>query len=169
VLITDEYRNLNHQLHQRKPAWGLINQTDLKFVEQLATRYGVNSILDYGCGKGRLGKVLHGGGKVRSYDPGVPEFSAPPEPADMVVCTAVLEHVEPECLQEVLDDLQRLAERLAYLKITTVKSSYNLENGRNSHLIVEPAEWWLPLLMSRWNIRTLDVGDRNFIFVGTKR
>lgn len=164
MLISDEYRKLNEELHKKNPTWGVSNSIDFNYIQALLTNE-VESVLDYGCGKGRLGKIITGG-KVQSYDPCVPEFSAPPQPADLVVCSAVLEHVEPECLDAVLDDLKRLALKFIYLKVDTKKSSYTLKDGRNAHLIQKDFEWWFPQLYVRWKIRQVEVGERKFIFIG---
>jgi hypothetical protein len=164
MLISDEYRQLNAGVHDRVPGWGILKDVDLQAIKQIAAVYKPQSILDYGCGKGRLGKILP---NVQSYDPAIPEFAAEPQPADFVVCTATLEHIEPEFLDDVLDELQFLTWKVIMLTVDMHPSSHVLKDGRNAHLIQENAEWWLPKLLQRWRIRSMDVGRRNFTFVGT--
>jgi hypothetical protein len=165
MLISDGYRQLNAAIHDKAPTWGVMPWVNIKFVKHLCEKTTIESILDYGCGKGRLGKVLSG---VQSYDPAVPEFSLPPKPADLVVCTSVLEHVEPEALDSVLDELKFLTWKMIYLVVSCIPSRHVLPDGRNAHLIQKPLEWWLPRLTAHWKIKCIDVNDERdtFTFVG---
>jgi cyclopropane fatty-acyl-phospholipid synthase-like methyltransferase len=80
--------------------------------------------------------------QMAGYDPGIPDRAALPEPADFVVSTDVLEHVEPEKLDGVLKHIRELTKRQAYLNIHTGPANAKLPDGRNAHLIQQPAEWW---------------------------
>ena len=78
-------------------------------VSQIIERMQVDHLLDYGCGaQTNLAKHLKVNRKLmyQAYDPGVPRFSKPPVPAQMVTCIDVLEHIEPELIDNVLDDLK---------------------------------------------------------------
>ncbi len=164
MLISDNYRELNAEIHRNSAIWGVIPMENIRIIKGLCEKTKIESILDYGCGKGRLGKVLS---CVQSYDPGVPAFAAPPKPADLVVCTSVLEHIEPDCLDAVLDNLQFLTWKMIYLVVATeFDSEHWLSDGRNAHLIQESWEWWLPKLTARWKLQNLWVGDGVFSFVG---
>ena len=46
--------------------------------------------------------------RIYHYDPAIPEWSAPPAPRRFVACIDVLEHIEPDLLDNVLDDLKRV-------------------------------------------------------------
>jgi hypothetical protein len=59
-----------------------------------------------------------------------------------VVCTDVLEHIEPELLDFVLDDLRRVTRKVGFFVIHTGASTKTLADGRNTHLIQQPREWW---------------------------
>lgn len=107
-------------------------------------------MLDYGCGKGWLGRTLSSRYAVVSYDPAVPAFSALPGPADFIVCWDVMEHVEPELLGAVLDHLAGLAPAVYFAIGLVADSTRPMPDGRNPHLIQQPPEWWLPHLRSRW-------------------
>ena len=164
MLISDTYREQNAEIHGDSATWGITPDGVIEDLKQLFEKFQPQSILDYGCGKGRLGKVFF---RVQSYDPAVPEFSAAPQPADFVVCTSMLEHVEPECLEDVLDALRDLAKKVVFLRVSTYPSSKRLSDGRNAHLIQEPFEWWLPLLMERWKFYLAQIHDGGaFTFVG---
>jgi hypothetical protein len=80
--------------------------------------------------------------KIREYDPAIPGKDGEPEAAEFVVCTDVLEHIELDCLDEVLDHIRWLAGKYAFLNIATRPAVKVLPDGRNAHLIIESADWW---------------------------
>ena len=123
MLITDQYRELNAQLHNTNPNYGVSSSHWAPLVMALSNKVGTRDILDYGCGKGLLKNTLVW--PIREYDPAIPGKDAPPEPADLVACTDVLEHIEPECLEHVLNDLQRLTREIAFLNIATRPAKKN--------------------------------------------
>ena len=136
MLISEEYRKLNHDLHLSDDGYGKTLPKFVKLIKPLV-RPG-DTVLNYGCGKSMLtcGAI----NRVTNYDPAIPGLDAPPEPADVVICTDVLEHVEPECLDEVLDHLQTLTRRDAFFTVATVPSSKTLADGRNTHLTQKPPQ-----------------------------
>ncbi len=142
-------------------------------VSQIIERMEVDHLLDYGCGgQTNLAKHLKVNRKLlyQAYDPGVPRFARPPLPAQMVACIDVLEHIEPEYLQTVLDELQRLAEAIVFLTVTTCAAKKVLSDGRNAHLTQQPLSWWLPQFWSRWDIQTVQtISAESFFVVGTTR
>lgn len=153
-VISENYRALNAQLHAEKSSYGAGYATKeyYPFIEQFARTLKATTVLDYGCGKGALQKAKPHL-MVVNYDPAVPEWAGAPEPADLVVCMDVLEHVEPECVEDVLDDLQRLALKGIFLTVATGPAGKTLADGRNAHLIQQPPDWWLPKFMARWEMR----------------
>lgn len=163
-LISDDYRRLSSELHNREEEYGVTFPWFVDKVRRIIEEWKPRTILDYGCGKGELEKVL--GGLVRSYDPCIAQFSHEPKPADCLVSIAVLEHVEPECVVAVLDHMAALTERFCYLMIACVPSMHNLPDGRNSHLTIMPPEWWLPQLMERWNFHVIRRERRGLEFTG---
>jgi hypothetical protein len=176
MLITPEYRALNAKLHQRAPLYGTSGHKHAEQVRQLAQALGAPrknvTVLDYGCGKGTLGAALHfsdRGFYLFEYDPAIPGKDTPPEPADLVVCGDVLEHIEPECLDAVLDDLQRLTKRFVLLTVATRAAQRTLPDGRNTHLIVEDADWWLPKLLARWRLKSFGDQPGEFQMIGEWR
>ena len=64
------------------------------------------------------------------------------------MCTDVLEHIEPDCVDMVIEDIFRLTKRAAFLVIANRPALRALPDGRNAHLIQEGPEWWLPKLWS---------------------
>ena len=161
MLITEEYRRLNAQKHEESTAFGALGYQLADHVKEIARKIGAHTILDYGCGKRTLEKKL--GYAINNYDPAIPGCDATPDPADLVVCCDVLEHIEPECLDAVLDDLTRVTKNTLMLLIDTQPAKKHLSDGRNAHAIIQPPEWWIPRLVTRWTTREISVPDQ-FIF-----
>ncbi|HEY0838308.1 MAG TPA: class I SAM-dependent methyltransferase [Azospirillum sp.] len=158
MTISEEYRELNRQLHETNQNYGV---SSVKWVDQIKTLISENnltSFLDYGCGKALLLDAIRRdfGDKVQcqGYDPAIEKYAAPPQPADLVACTDVLEHIEPEYLDAVLDDLARLTTSAAFLVVATGPALKTLPDGRNTHLIQESYRWWLPRLWQRWDLHS---------------
>lgn len=152
-LITPEYAAMNAQLHRDSVLYGLGGARHAEPVLALCKSFGTTSVLDYGCGKSQLQRALPF--PIWEYDPGVPGKEESPRPADIVVCTDVLEHIEPELLRHVLEDIQRCTKKIAYLVIHTGASTKTLSDGRNSHLIQRDAGWWKHQLGRCFKVRAL--------------
>lgn len=140
TVISPEYRELNRKLHE-----GPFGSGGGALVDDIKRFIPLDGdILDYGCGKQTLSRKL--GANVTDYDPCIPGLDAVPEPHDFLVCLDVLEHIEPEYLDNVLADLKRVTKRIGYLRICTRKAKKTLSDGRNAHLIIETQDWWLAKL-----------------------
>jgi len=150
MLITDEYRQLNSDLHKDKPTYGRSGQKWKDAVIALCEAYMTLDVLDYGCGKSTLQGSLPF--EISQYDPCITELSEEPDPADILVCTDVLEHIEPELLEAVLDDLKAKMLKAGLITIATRKAHKTLSDGRNAHLTVEQWDWWKPLIEKRFNV-----------------
>ncbi len=156
AVITQEYAAEQRKLHE-SDAYGSRGFNWAYTVAGIAVIERCRSVLDYGCGKGTLGRTLRksptlkGSGvlEIIDYDPGVPEASRPPPPVDLVVAVDVLEHIEPECLNEVLDHICRLAQKFLFVAIAGLPAKRFLSDGRNAHLIVEDGLFWRPRFEGR--------------------
>jgi len=164
-LISAEYLKQNHQLHRDNLAYGVGGGKHSKTIlDMMKASSDIKSVLDYGCGKGYLAKALDF--PIWEYDPAIPEKSASPKPADLVVCTDVLEHIEPELLKYVLDDLRRCTKQVGYFTIHTGPAKKTLPDGRNTHLIQQPREWWEKELKTFFQIgKIIAVGPELHIVV----
>ena len=162
VKITPEYLEQNRRLHE-VGNYGLSGQRWAPTILNVAKVAGSNDILDYGCGQRTLERTL--GFPIRNYDPCIPGLDTPPEPADVVACTDVLEHVEPECLDDVLDDLARVTRKIGFFVIANRPAKKTLPDGRNAHLIQEPASWWLPRLEQRFAVSQVKEMEGEFAVV----
>ena len=169
MLISPDYIALNRELHERGE-YGLGAHKWAPVVDEIATQCNAKTILDYGSGQGTLRKVLETRSppyEILEYDPAIPGKEHKPLRADMLVCCDVLEHVEPECLYSVLDDMRNIARLSVLLVVATRPAKKILSDGRNAHLIIEPSWWWLPKIIDRWHITLFKALKNEFVCVGT--
>lgn len=133
-------------------------------IEQLTRGAEARTLLDYGCGKGRLygAKPESFGGapgtslqqhwhldSVRLYDPAYPPHQGLPDGVfDGVICTDVLEHVPEEDVDWVLREILSFATKFVYLNIACYPAKKILPNGENAHCTIREQEWWLERLMA---------------------
>ena len=161
VLISQDYKQLNNQLHETNSSYGTSGKHYGGMVLGLIQAMGgTATVLDYGCGKQTLANSLPMI-PVTGYDPCLPGLDARPEPHELVVCTDVMEHIEPVFLDNVLDDLERVTEKVLFCLVATRPAVKKLADGRNAHLIVEDYMWWLPKFADRFvvdNFQNLDNG-----------
>ena len=155
--ISDDYRKLQQELHLN-PDYGVASLAFAPIVAGVMRQSNVRSLCDYGAGKQNLLKGLAQAGVTgfdyHPYDPAFPEYGEPRE-ADLVCCIDVLEHIEPEWLDNVLDELEEITTRLGFFSVHMGPASKTLADGRNAHLIQKPSSWWLPRLTERFEIMQL--------------
>lgn len=146
-LLSDEYLQLLREKHLVKP-WGGQGHSWVPHLTPLIEELKIDTpitVLDYGCGRGTLKAALEQAMPtvtVNEYDPGIPEKSALPDRADIVVCTDVMEHVEEKFLAQTLKYLAQLTSRRCFMVIACSLSYSLLPDGRNAHITVHPPEWW---------------------------
>jgi 2-polyprenyl-3-methyl-5-hydroxy-6-metoxy-1,4-benzoquinol methylase len=150
MLITQEYKELNTKLHDSNKHYGANGHKWATHIEGFAKMVGTQDILDYGCGKSTLAQNLPF--DINQYDPAILKHSVAPDPADIVVCTDVLEHIEPELIDNVLADIHRLTKEACFLVIANRPAKKILEDGRNAHLIQQDEKWWLEKLLPLFNL-----------------
>jgi uncharacterized Rossmann fold enzyme/SAM-dependent methyltransferase len=139
-LISPEYRELNRRLHQDEPLFGTNAAKYAPVVLDLSKALKTTSILDYGAGKGLLASNLPF--PIWEYDPAISGKQTCPRPADIVTCIDVLEHIEPDKLDFVLDDLRRCVRKVGFFVISQGSAQKTFPDGRNTHLIQQGKGWW---------------------------
>ncbi len=147
--ISPEYLAIQKQYHEDRPEYGTLSSSNVDLVQRFINDLCVTSILDYGCGKGKLKEAL--GDIVREYDPAIPGKDGEPEPADLVVCMDVLEHIEPERLDSVLEHI-RCKGKWIFLVVATRPAIKDLPDGRNAHILLRDSDWWRGKLSQTFEI-----------------
>ncbi len=167
-LISPKFRELNARLHRDRLEFGVGGGKHADTVIKLAESMKTNSILDYGCGKGYLAKAIPF--PIWEYDPAIPGKDMSPRPSDIVVCTDVLEHIEPDKLMFVLDDLRRCVKKVGYFTICTGPAVKTYADGRNTHLIQQGIDWWRKRLSKFFHVaKIFPVGMELHVIVGPKQ
>ena len=152
--ISPEYLAMLRKIHADKNGHlGVIGGESAPRVflaaAQLAKKHGACEVLDYGCGKGFLVESIK---RVfpeipsityREYDPAIPGLDKEPSPADLVFCGDVMEHVEPECIDNVFRHISELTKRVAIFIIALEPAVKTLPDGRNAHISLNKPDWWL--------------------------
>lgn len=167
AVISDAYRIEQQALHSTG-TYGTASIQYAPLVTEIVNSLGITHLLDYGCGSLlNLYKHIKPAHKItyQAYDPGTVEYADPPVPAQMVACIDVLEHIEPEYLDNVLDDLMRCTEAVLFATVHTGPAVKTLSDGRNAHLTQEPMGWWLPKFLERFEIQTVQVTGANQFYV----
>lgn len=154
MLISEPYRELNRALIVS--GWGNSAGAYADTVRELAAEFG--TVLDYGCGQGVLRREM---GFIHEYDPCVYGKEAT-GPADLVCCIDVLEHIEPEFLDNVLRHVASLARKAAFFVISTQPAATILADGRNAHLTIQGKEWWRKKLGEHFSVIEEQPGTLGF-------
>lgn len=132
----------------------------INIIGDAVGRYGIRTILDYGCGKAigyqearmtlpdgrklRGLKEIWGVDDIRLFDPGYPPYSEPPIGTyDAVICTDVLEHCPEEDIDWIVGELFGFARKFLFCSIACYPAEKNLPNGENAHITLKNPGWWL--------------------------
>lgn len=146
--ISPDYRKAQSIMHRSPRGYGSHGDYWAATVIEVARRYDVGSILDYGAGQCRLGIALRESGfNCSDYDPAIKGINSSPSFADLVTCCDVLEHCEPDKLENVLAHIKMLARKAVFLVISCRPAERLLPDGHNAHLIIQPKAWWRERLL----------------------
>jgi hypothetical protein len=173
-LLSEEYRRVLEIEHANTP-WGVTGWHHAPYIYGLLTKLDLRTMLDYGAGRGSLGHWFDKNDTAqiqrREYEPGIPKLGAEPQPAQLVACIDVMEHVEPDCVDSVLDHIQGLSTACVYFNISCRPAGRILSNGHNAHLSIQEPEWWRSKLCDRWQEQNfmLDQERQAFNWVGLVR
>lgn len=174
--MSPQYKALQEKFHDDTPHYGTSGSEHAARVflgaAQLAKKYGRCDVLDYGCGKETLRRAVEetfpaiNGLRVLGYDPGRKGYDAEPQVADMVVCTDVMEHIEPECVDAVLRHIHDLTRHVAIIDVALTPAQKTLPDGRNAHICLKNKDWWLSFLKKYFVIIESAANAQTLLAVG---
>jgi uncharacterized Rossmann fold enzyme len=165
--ITEDYALLNREMHEIRDDYGVGGWRHAQKVLDLLEELECATVLDWGCGKGALKQALGNPDWVSEYDPAIPGKEQRPAMADLLVCTDVLEHIEPDLIDNVLTEIVRLSAKAAFLVIATRPARKTLPDGTNTHKIIESAEWWQAKLAEKFFILSVEAGNGHVVALVT--
>lgn len=154
-MITPAYKAQLVQLHKQQQ-WGGQGWKCLPDIMRLILQFKLHkpTILDYGAGEQTLKHWARWAlpqAKVTSFDPGMPGIDTMPVSTwDIVACTDVMEHVEPQYVDATLDVLRMVTDKVTLFYIACTPAKTHLPDGRNAHLVIQPPQWWLEKIEARW-------------------
>ena len=136
-------------------------------VHDFVATYQPCSLVDWGCANGNLLNRVQadfpGIQASAGYDPGNPAYDVVPAGTyDCLVSCDVIEHFEPNQLDESLKLMQSKFSRAAFLIIACYPAKKRLPDGRNAHLIQQPPAWWLPKFLARFELMTFNRMEMGF-------
>ena len=156
---------MQSKLHEN-PEYGVASVAYAPIVDEIIKNHNITNLLDYGAGKCRLKDAIKSEVNYIPYEPSNELWSQTPEPCEFVTCIDVLEHIEPELLDNVLDDLQRVVDKYGLFTIHTGPAQKILPDGRNAHLIQQPLAWWSEKLIKRFTIlKQVSIGNGCLVFL----
>ena len=175
MLFSNEYLKLNKDFHN-KQVFGNSGANWALLAGWFIHRKKINTVLDYGCGQGSIKTFFKEHrlfskkvDRFREYDPAVDGKDSLPSPADFIICTDVLEHIEPECLDDVLDHIYSLMLSCGFFVISLKGSNNILADGKDSHRIIKNSLWWKKQLIKHgFILHELDIANDKYfvVFVG---
>lgn len=88
------------------------------------------------------------------YDLAFPEYGQA-APSDLVCCIEVLEHVEPDQIDAVINELAQLTMKWGFFTVHCADAGKFLADGRNAHILQRPISWWLTKLSRHFEVQWL--------------
>ena len=171
-LISENYIILNSELHKNNLQYGTSTIKYKHIIINLINKYNFKSVIDYGCGKQVAKTFLPTNIKYIPYDPAFQELNILPEPSDFLICTDVLEHIEPQYLDNVLKSINDKTLKICFLTIALRQAKKILSDGRNAHLIVKPKSFWIEKInnnFTNYKIIHEEYVENNFLNLTIKK
>ena len=162
-IVSEHYIDQLRKFHDRRPtkkAWGATGQRNFgqEVMHYLVKRPKYTTVLDFGAGQGTLGEFVCENIERRSrsaevewtnYDPGVRTYDRLPSGRfDLIVSSDVLEHVEPDMVDQTCAWIRDHAMKAIYVHIACDPAGLILPDGRNVHLSCHKLDWWVEKLMA---------------------
>ena len=163
TLITEKYQQQLQKQHQSSRSWGTSGHRHLfrfaRFMHDYCQHFANGATyLDYGCGKATFRYGLPFTSRnIHFYDPAIPKHAGDPPMCDILSSTDVLEHIEPELLDNVLEHMCKKTKRIAFVYIHLLPAKKLLDDGRNAHLIIESPLWWMNRLSKYFHVKEMNM------------
>jgi hypothetical protein len=161
MAYSKEYLKQLTALHN-KSSFGSGGEIPL-IIKEILDNGKVKSFLDFGSGKGYLSQAIseaYPNIKLYTYDPVTSPIELPSR-VDLTYSSDVLEHVEPNLLEQTLDDLFDRTTMYQYHLIACHPAKKKLDDGRNAHLIIEDPDWWKQKLKKyNWSVEYENITER---------
>jgi len=162
-MISQAYQDKITEYHKGR-IWGGAVSGKLFDIECTAKNNDCSTMLDFGCGFGLLKEKLGNKFSITEYDAGIPKKNKlPVGKFDMVVCCDVMEHVEPEFVDQTIDWLYYYATKVIYVSICCAPSLETFDDGSNLHLTVQPPSWWMSRFEERGAKLSYNGTDRGLL------
>lgn len=147
--IDDKYINMYKELHEDMEGFGRSSNAYFDEVCLFIDYLKPESVLDYGCGKGAIIKLLqekYPHIKFYGYDPAVPKYQELTiKKADFVINTDVLEHIPEMSLDGIINDISKISQK-AFFALHHAPAVAILPNGENAHCTVKSLKWYEKLI-----------------------
>lgn len=150
-------------LHAATPRYGMGGDHHYHAIKTYAQHIDAKTMLDYGCGKGSLVRLL----ECQGYDPAVDEFANEPHGADLVFSTDFLEHTTRETIDAVIAHIYLMAMRGTWHCVHTGRAHFHLPDGTNCHTLQRAPQWWEDTF-GEWfkQVRVIEVDEMHCIITG---
>ena len=137
--------------------WGGAVKTKVPQIYERIVKEDCKSVLDYGAGNSDFKKTVQESYPdydftIVEYEPSVPALNVDPAECDMTICVDVLEHIEPDKIDNVLSHIQEKTNKICFLSICVVEAHSKFSDGTNVHLLVKPIEWWIEKLKEKFEM-----------------
>ncbi|MCP4354654.1 MAG: class I SAM-dependent methyltransferase [Proteobacteria bacterium] len=155
---TDQYSAIHSS-----ETYGNSSERFKDFVSLLTSDIEVKTILDYGCGQSKLSDILAKELNIKNYkyDPSIKGLSKiPTKNVDLVTNTDVLEHIPEDILDNVLETMASLSDKVYFNIHNGVVAAFN-PNEESPHCTVHPAKWWQNKLQKHFKTVT-ELGSPNY-------
>ena len=147
-LISEEYKKQITEYHNSRP-WGGAVRGNSMMLNKYMMISGAKTILDYGAGRSDLLKEMNAQYPnrqyiINEYEPGRPELAGDPPASDAVVSFDVMEHIEPNKVDNVIKHIYEKCNMWTYHKIC-LRAATGAFPGteQNLHLTIKDGPWWL--------------------------
>ena len=169
--IKNDYKDIHlyEKIHKKDSGYGNTGGCYVKSVLNHVNKYNPKSILDFGCGKGKLktGLAKHEI-DIDEYDPAIPnKKKIPKEQYDLITTTDVLEHIYEDEIPTICKEFISLQPETMFHAICTRAAHKKLPDGTNAHKTIRDIEWWAKKLQEHTGYKAEVLQDRKGLVPGT--